>query len=284
MFCSLHFSASTIWNCFSRRPLGWGQLHDYLLTGHLQRRLKPMEHLSRHRFWYLSIHPDQVVQSWVKITWNCLKFEFRYENLKRQIQFNVFVVNKFMIGCRPWREQTKSSKKHRLNLNPRFELIGLPSKEHWYIQIEIPREGAALNPFRSFNLFNFSPDRVYVFVFRCKFVIRDQHWGERDVTSDKKCDEYCRCHIQNSPSDLPTPPPPPSYQEEIQVNTLGILINATPPLDVSCKDDVVFVFLADLGALVEVFLLLTASQIKKHWLNYLVKKTQSTVFKTDTSV
>ena len=125
---------------------------------------------------------------------------------------------------------------------------------------------------------------MYVFVFRCKFVIRDQHWGERDVTSDKKCDEYCRCHIQNSPSDLPTPPPPPSYQEEIQVNTLWILINATPPLDVSCKDDVVFVFLADLGALVEVFLLLTASQIKKHWLNYLVKKTQSTVFKTDTSV
>ena len=92
------------------------------------------------------------------------------------------------------------------------------------------------------------------------------------MTSDKKCDEYCRCHIQNSPSDLPTPPPPPSYQEEIQVNTLWILINATPPLDVSCKDDVVFVFLADLGALVEVFLLLTASQIKKHWVNYLVKK------------
>lgn len=52
------------------------------------------------------------------------------------------------------------------------------------------------------------------------------------------------------------------------------------PLGVSCKDDVVF--LADLGALVEVFLLLTASQIKKHWLNYLVKKTQSTVLKTDT--
>ena len=114
-----------------------------------------------------------------------------------------------MIGCRPCREQRKSSKKHRLNLNPRFELIGLLSKEHWYIQIEIPREGAALNPFRSFNLFNFSPDRVYVFVFRCKFVIRDQHWGERDVTNDKKCDENCRCHIQNSPSDLPTPPPSP---------------------------------------------------------------------------
>ena len=46
----------------------------------------------------------------------------------------------------------------------------------------------------------------------------------------------------------------------------------TLPLDASCKDDVVFVFLADLGALVEVFLLLTASQIKKHWVNYLVKK------------
>lgn len=43
-------------------------------------------------------------------------------------------------------------------------------------------------------------------------------------------------------------------------------------LDASCKDDVVFVFLADPGALVEVFLLLTASQIKKHWLNYLLKK------------
>lgn len=68
------------------------------------------------------------------------------------------------------------------------------------------------------------------------------------------------------------PTPPPSYKEEIQVNTLRILINATLPLDVSCKDDVVFVFLADLGALVEVFLLLTASQIKKHWLNYLVKE------------
>ena len=54
------------------------------------------------------------------------------------------------------------------------------------------------------------------------------------------------------------------------------------PLEVSCKDDVGFVFLADLGALVEVFLLLTASQIKKHWLNYLGKKTQSTVLKTDT--
>ena len=46
----------------------------------------------------------------------------------------------------------------------------------------------------------------------------------------------------------------------------------TLPLDASCKDDVVFVFLADLGALVEVFLLLTASQIKKPWLNYLLKK------------
>lgn len=56
------------------------------------------------------------------------------------------------------------------------------------------------------------------------------------------------------------------------------------PLGVSCKDNVVFVFLADLGALVEVFLLLTASQIKKHSLNYLVKKTQSTVLKTDTPV
>ena len=58
----------------------------------------------------------------------------------------------------------------------------------------------------------------------------------------------------------------------------------TLPLDACCKDDVVFVFLADLGALVEVFLLLTASQIKKHRLNYLLKKTQSTFFKTDTPV
>ena len=74
-------------------------------------------------------------------------------------------------------ENRKSSKKHRLNLNPRLELIGLPSKEHWYIQIEIPREGAALNPFRSFNLFNFSPDRVYVFAFRCKLVIRESTLG-----------------------------------------------------------------------------------------------------------
>lgn len=59
------------------------------------------------------------------------------------------------------------------------------------------------------------------------------------------------------------------------------------PLGVSCTEvyDVVFVFLADLRALVEVFLLITASQTKKHWLNYLVKKkTQSTVFNTDTSV
>ena len=43
------------------------------------------------------------------------------------------------------RTQRKSSKKHRLNLNPRFELIGLPAKEYWYIQTDILREGAALN-------------------------------------------------------------------------------------------------------------------------------------------
>ena len=100
----------------------------------------------------------------------------------------------------------------------------------------------------------------------------NQHWGERDVTSDKKCDEYCRCHIQNSPSDLPTPPHPLHTRRKFKWTPLGFSLMHTLPLDASCKDDVVFVFLADLGALVEVFLLLTASQIKKHWVNYLVKK------------
>ena len=56
------------------------------------------------------------------------------------------------------------------------------------------------------------------------------------------------------------------------------------PLGVSCTElyDVVFVFLADLGALVEVFLLITASQTNKHWLNYLVKKKHSPLSLTPT--
>ena len=179
-WCLIHYTSPLPQSGIALADVLW--VGDNCMTtkevSHLQRRLKPMEHLSQPLFWYLSHTPGPGCSKLGKDNLEISsKFEFRYVNLKRQNQFNVFDVNKLMIGCGPWREQRKSSKKHRLNLNPRFELIGLPAKEYWYIQTEILREGAALNPFRSVNLFIFSPDRVYVFAFRCKFVIRESTLG-----------------------------------------------------------------------------------------------------------
>ena len=184
-----------------------------------------MEHLSQPPFWYLSHTPGPGCSKLGKDNLEISsKFEFRYVNLKRQNQFNVFDVNKLMIGCGPWREQRKSSKKHRLNLNPRFELIGLPAKEYWYIQTEILREGAALNPFRSVNLFIFSPDRVYVFAFRCKFVIRESTLGRAWRDKWQKVWRVLQMSYpeQSFWSATPSPPHPLHTSRKFKWTPLGI--------------------------------------------------------------